>query len=74
VENKKDALMNTLFGKHWHHLPNEEVLDLLDSDPQNGMTISTSSLSAAMPSLALPPPDAPFQRLHPTASWRQHDR
>ncbi len=24
--------MNTLLGKHWHHLPVNEVLDLLDSD------------------------------------------
>ena len=31
--------MNTLFGKHWHHIPKEEVLDLLDSDPQNGLDI-----------------------------------
>jgi Ca2+-transporting ATPase len=31
--------MNTLLGKHWHHLPKEEVLDLLDSDPQNGLDV-----------------------------------
>ncbi|MBN2148332.1 MAG: cation-transporting P-type ATPase [Anaerolineales bacterium] len=31
--------MNTLLGKHWHHLPKEEVLELLDSDPQNGLDI-----------------------------------
>jgi Ca2+-transporting ATPase len=31
--------MNTLLGKHWHHLPKEEVLDLLDSDPQIGLDV-----------------------------------
>jgi len=31
--------MNTLLGKHWHHLPKEEVLDLLDSDLQNGLDV-----------------------------------
>jgi cation-transporting ATPase F len=31
--------MNTLLGKHWHHLPASEVLDLLDSDPQNGLDV-----------------------------------
>ena len=31
--------MNTLLGKHWHHLPKEEVLDLLDSDSQKGLDI-----------------------------------
>ncbi len=29
--------MTTLFGKHWRHLPLEEILDLLDSDVQNGL-------------------------------------
>jgi cation-transporting ATPase F len=28
-----------LLGKHWHNLPKEEVLDLLDSDPQNGLDV-----------------------------------
>ncbi len=31
--------MNTLLGKHWHHLPKEEVLDLLDSDPRKGLDV-----------------------------------
>ena len=29
--------MNSLLGKHWHHLPDDEVLDLLDSDIQQGL-------------------------------------
>jgi len=39
MENKKDSLVNTLLGKHWHHLQKEEVLDLLDSDPQKGLDV-----------------------------------
>lgn len=31
--------MNSLLGKHWHHLPKEEVLDLLGSDPQKGLDV-----------------------------------
>ena len=31
--------MNSLLGKHWHHLPSDEVLDLLDTDPQRGLDI-----------------------------------
>jgi cation-transporting P-type ATPase F len=31
--------MNLLLGKHWHHLPVEEVLDLLDSDAQHGLDL-----------------------------------
>lgn len=31
--------MNSLLGKHWHHLPPDEVLDLLDSDIQQGLDI-----------------------------------
>jgi len=31
--------MNTLLGKHWHHLPVSEVLDLLDSDIQQGLDV-----------------------------------
>jgi len=31
--------MNTLLGKHWHHLPIGEVLDLLESDPQTGLDL-----------------------------------
>ena len=26
--------METLIGKHWHHLPAEEVIDLLDGNPE----------------------------------------
>jgi cation-transporting ATPase F len=29
--------MNSLLGKHWHHLPSGEVLDLLDTDLQHGL-------------------------------------
>ena len=29
--------MKPLLDKHWHHLPQEEVLDLLDSDPEKGL-------------------------------------
>ncbi len=29
--------MNSLLGKHWHHLPSDEVLDLLDTDIQQGL-------------------------------------
>ena len=29
--------MNTLIGKHWHHLPAEEVVDLLDGNPERGL-------------------------------------
>jgi cation-transporting ATPase F len=39
VENKKDIEMNTLLGRHWHHLPKEEVLDLFETDLQNGLDI-----------------------------------
>jgi Ca2+-transporting ATPase len=31
--------MNTLLGKHWHHLPANEVLDLLDSDIHQGLDV-----------------------------------
>ena len=29
--------METLIGKHWHHLPAEEVLDLLEGNPEKGL-------------------------------------
>ena len=29
--------MKPLLEKHWHHLPQEEVLDLLDTDPDKGL-------------------------------------
>ena len=29
--------MNSLLGKHWHHLPVEEVISLLDSDLRQGL-------------------------------------
>ena len=29
--------MQTLLGHHWHHLPNEEVLELLESDEPRGL-------------------------------------
>ncbi len=31
--------MNTLLDKHWHHLPAQEVVDLLDTDIQLGLDI-----------------------------------
>ncbi len=31
--------MQTLLGKHWHHLPTDEVVQLLDSDGQGGLDI-----------------------------------
>ncbi|HDH17143.1 MAG TPA: cation-transporting P-type ATPase [Gammaproteobacteria bacterium] len=31
--------MDTLLSKHWHHLPADEVLDLLESDRENGLDI-----------------------------------
>lgn len=31
--------MNTLLGKHWHHLGTNEVVDLLDTDIQQGLDI-----------------------------------
>ncbi len=31
--------MDTLLGKHWHHLPVDDVLDLLDTNPQQGLDI-----------------------------------
>jgi Ca2+-transporting ATPase len=29
--------LDTLIGKHWHHLPAEEVVDLLDGNPEKGL-------------------------------------
>ena len=29
--------MKPLLEKHWHHLPDEEVLDLLDTDMEIGL-------------------------------------
>jgi Ca2+-transporting ATPase len=31
--------MQTLLGRHWHHLPATEVLELLETDPQKGLDI-----------------------------------
>ncbi len=31
--------MNSLLGKHWHHLPAAEVLDLLDTDVRQGLDL-----------------------------------
>ena len=31
--------MQTLLSKHWHHLPTDEVLQLLETDPQTGLDI-----------------------------------
>jgi cation-transporting P-type ATPase F len=31
--------MQTLLGKHWHHLPNEEILHLLETDESKGLDL-----------------------------------
>ncbi|MCS7261298.1 MAG: cation-transporting P-type ATPase [Anaerolineae bacterium] len=31
--------METILSRHWHHLPTEEVLQLLETDPQRGLDI-----------------------------------
>jgi len=31
--------METLLGRHWHHLPADEVLDLLESDQEKGLDL-----------------------------------
>jgi len=31
--------MQTLLGKHWHHLPADEVIQLLETNPQSGLDI-----------------------------------
>jgi cation-transporting P-type ATPase F len=31
--------MDTLIGKHWHYLPADEVIDLLDSDKEKGLDL-----------------------------------
>ena len=31
--------MRTVMTEHWHHLPSSEVLELLDTDPENGLDI-----------------------------------
>ena len=31
--------MQTLLGKHWHHLSTTDVLQILESDPQTGLDI-----------------------------------
>jgi Ca2+-transporting ATPase len=31
--------MDTLIGKHWHHMPTDEVLNLLDSDREKGIDL-----------------------------------
>jgi len=31
--------METLFGKHWHHMPADEVLDILQSDSEKGLDL-----------------------------------
>ncbi len=31
--------MDTILHNHWHHLPVNEVLELLESDPQRGLDI-----------------------------------
>ncbi len=37
---KKESLtMDKLIGKHWHHMPAEEVVDLLDSNREKGLDL-----------------------------------
>lgn len=31
--------MDTLIGTHWHHLPADEVIDLLNSDQEKGLDL-----------------------------------
>jgi Ca2+-transporting ATPase len=31
--------MDTIIGRHWHHLSNDEVLDLMDTNIQQGLDI-----------------------------------
>ncbi len=31
--------MDTLLSRHWHHLPEDEVLDLLESDRKTGLDL-----------------------------------
>ncbi len=31
--------MDTLISRHWHHLPAEEIIDLLDSDQEEGLDL-----------------------------------
>ena len=31
--------MDALIAKHWHHLPADEVIDLLDSDKEKGLDL-----------------------------------
>ena len=31
--------METLIGKHWHHLPADEVIDLLETDREKGLDL-----------------------------------
>ena len=34
-----EEFMDALIAKHWHHLPADEVVDLLESDPAKGLDI-----------------------------------
>jgi Ca2+-transporting ATPase len=31
--------MQTILSRHWHHLPEDEVLDLLETDPESGLDV-----------------------------------
>jgi cation-transporting ATPase F len=37
-----EEFMDALIAKHWHHLPADEVVDLLESDPAKGLDIFTT--------------------------------
>ena len=30
-------MTNSLLARHWHHLPEDEVTELLETDPSNGL-------------------------------------
>ena len=34
---ERSECMENLIAKHWHHLPAEEVVDLLDGNPEKGL-------------------------------------
>jgi len=31
--------MEKLLGKHWHHMPHEEVINLLETNPDKGLDL-----------------------------------
>jgi len=37
--------METIIGKHWHHLPADEVIDLLEGDREKGLDLFESGIA-----------------------------